>query len=84
MRRQPVDNRTPNSLKILKTRSKAKGIEVIVFQLVTKGAIHFHSSAVDNLTSLKQGADVIIADRRSSALDGVSGQTFTRDLSRYD
>lgn len=62
-------------------RINAKGVEDIVYEPSLNESRFLHSRVVNDLTVLKQEADVIISSNwRSSDLDDVSEKINTRDL----
>ncbi len=78
------DNFRDSSIQGVMKQIKAKGIEIIVHEPLLQTSEFFQTRVVNDLTAFKNEADLIVANRKSSALIDVLNKVFTRDLSGSD
>lgn len=78
------DNFRDSSIQGILERIKAKGIEIIIYEPLLQNSQFLQCRVVNDLATFKDEANLIVTNRKSSALMDVLDKVFTRDISGSD
>lgn len=65
---------------IKRIKTKAKEIEIIIYEPLLKEKSFFNSEVIKDLAKFKKESSLIVANRLNTELDDVSDKVFTRDI----
>jgi UDPglucose 6-dehydrogenase len=74
------DNFRMSSVLGVMRRIREQGVEVVVYEPTLDDAAFLGAEVVRDLDEFKSRADVIVANRRTEALDDVAAKVYTRDI----
>lgn len=74
------DNFRSSSVLGIMSRLEEKGIELLVYEPMFKDEVFFNSRVIQDLDEFKRLSEVIVANRKSGALEDVGFKVYTRDL----
>lgn len=74
------DNFRASAIQGVMKRIKAKGIEVVVYEPALDTDSFYRSRVIQDLTEFKAISDVIVTNRRTTALEDVDAKLYSRDL----
>lgn len=78
--KQGSDNFRASAIQGVLLRLQAQGFGVIIYEPMLSGETYLSSRIVNDFDQFKNHADLIIANRRTGALDAVIEKVFTRDI----
>ena len=78
------DNFRESSIQGVIERLRAKGVDLLIYEPSYKGESFSGTPVTADLDELKQGCDLILANRMASELEDVADKVYTRDLWQRD
>lgn len=82
--KQGSDNHRSSAIQGVIRRIKAKGINIVIYEPNLDTDVFLDSRVEKNLTTFKETADIIVANRISEELEDVIKKVYTRDVFHVD
>jgi len=82
--KQGSDNFRASAIQGVLLRLQARGFDVIIYEPMISDETYLSSRIINDFEQFKNRADLIIANRRTGALDAVIEKVFTRDIFSTD
>lgn len=74
------DNFRASSILDVMKQIKTMGVEIIIYEPTLKEEVFLNNKVVKNIDLFKREADIIIANRKTDALEDVLDKVYTRDV----